>query len=107
MDFTPLSINDSVQIIEEGALIIDVREKHEYEEVHLEGSILVPLSDISAEKINKINPENNDIIIHCRSGKRSKVAASILIGQNYQGKIYEIDEGIVGWIEANQSVVLE
>ena len=107
MDFTTLSINDSAQIIKDGALIIDVREKHEYEQVHLEGSILVPLSDISAEKINKINPENNDIIIHCRSGKRSKVAASILIGQNYQGKIYEIDEGIVGWIEANQLVVLE
>ena len=107
MDFTTLSINDSAQIIKDGALIIDVREMHEYEQAHLEGSILVPLSDISAEKINKINPENNDIIIHCRSGKRSKVAASILIGQNYQGKIYEIDEGIVGWIKANQSVVLE
>ena len=107
MDFTTLSISESAQIIKDGALIIDVREKHEYEQAHLEGSILVPLSDISTEKINKINPENNDIIIHCRSGKRSKVAASILIGQNYQGKIYEIDEGIVGWIEANQSVVLE
>ena len=107
MDFTTLSIKDSAQIIKEGALIIDVREKHEYEQAHLEGSILVPLSNISAEKINEINPENNDIIIHCRSGKRSKVAASILIGQNYRGKIYEIDEGIIGWIEANQSVVLE
>ena len=51
MDFTSLSINDSVQIIKEGALIIDVREKHEHEQVHLKGSILVPLSDISAEKI--------------------------------------------------------
>ena len=63
MDFTPLNINDSAKIIKEGSLIIDVREKHEYEQAHLEGSILVPLSDISAEKINKINSGNNDIIM--------------------------------------------
>ena len=107
MDYTTLSIKDSAQIINEGALIIDVREKHEYEQAHLEGAILVRLSDISAEKINKLNPENKDIIIHCRSGKRSKVAASILIGQNYQGKVYEIGDGIIGWIESNQSVISE
>ena len=96
MDFTPLNINDSVQIIKEGALIIDVREKHEYEQAHLEGSILVPLSDISAEKINKINSENNDIILHCRSGNTNKVAASIFIVQNYQSKFYELNESISG-----------
>ena len=105
MDYTTLSIKDSAQIINEGALIIDVREKHEYEQAHLEGAILVPLSDISAEKINKLNPENKDIIIHCRSGKRSKVAANILLSQGYSGEILELDEGIDAWIESNQPII--
>ena len=45
------------------------------------------------------------IIIHCRSGKRSKVAANILLNQDYTGEILEIDDGIIGWIENNQPII--
>ena len=55
--------------------------------------------------IKTIYIENKLIIIHCRSGKRSKVAANILLSQDYKGEILEIDEGIIGWIENNQPVI--
>ncbi len=92
-------------MIEDGALIIDVREESEYNQFHIEDSILIPLSIINVHELNKKNPDNKKIIIHCRSGKRSKLAANILIEQNYSGEIYEIDEGIVGWIESNLPVI--
>ena len=96
---------DSVMAIKNGALIIDVREQIEYDEAHLENGVLIPLSELCMNKINEINPENKPIIIHCRSGQRSKVAANILLSQNYTGEILEINEGINGWIEANQFVL--
>ena len=105
MNFKSLNIMDSVTAIKNGALIIDVREQTEYDEAHLENAVLVPLSEVNANKINEVNSENKPIIIHCRSGQRSKVAANILLSQNYTSEILEMDEGINGWIEANQFVL--
>jgi rhodanese-related sulfurtransferase len=60
---------------------------------------------VSAEKINELNPTNKTILIHCRSGKRSKVAANVLLSQGYSGEILELDEGINAWIESEQPVI--
>ena len=105
MGFKSLSVEEAVKSIENGALIVDVREQSEYEEAHLNNGILVPLSTISAEKITEINPDNKTILIHCRSGKRSKVAANILLSQNYTGEILELDEGINAWMESNHCLL--
>lgn len=86
-------------------MIIDVREQDEFDQAHLENAILVPLSTVSAEKINELNPTNKTILIHCRSGKRSKVAANVLLSQGYSGEILELDEGINAWIESDQPVI--
>ena len=105
MGFKSLSVKDAAQSIKNGSIIIDVREQDEFDQAHIENAILVPLSTVSAEKINEVNPTNNTILIHCRSGKRSKVAANILLSQNYSGEILELDEGINAWIDANQPVI--
>ena len=105
MSFKSLNIQDSIEAIKKGAIIIDVREQTEYDQAHIQNSFLLPLSTVSAEEVRKINSQNKTIIIHCRSGKRSKVAANILLNQNYTGEILEIDEGIIGWIENNQPII--
>ena len=105
MSFKSLNIQDSIEAIKKGAIIIDVREQSEHDQAHIQNSFLLPLSTVSAEKVRKINSKNKTIIIHCRSGKRSKVAANILLKQDYTGEILEIDEGIIGWIENNQPII--
>ena len=105
MSFKSLNIQDSIEAIKKGAIIIDVRERTEHDQAHIQNSILLPLSTVSAEEVSKINSQNKTIIIHCRSGKRSKVAANILLNQNYTGEILEIDDGIIGWIENNQPII--
>ena len=105
MSFKSINIQESAQLISEGALVVDVREPGEYNEAHLADSVLIPLGEISAEKVIQANPTNKKILIHCRSGKRSKVAANILVNQNYAGEIFDMDAGINGWIESGQPVV--
>jgi rhodanese-related sulfurtransferase len=105
MGFKSISVEDAVQSIKNGALIIDVREPNEFDQAHLERAFLVPLSSITAEKIQKINPQNKTILIHCHSGKRSKFAADILLSQDYSGEILELDDGIIAWIDANQPIL--
>ena len=67
--------------------------------------VKVGVSTVSAEKINEINPQNKTILIHCHSGKRSKVAANIILSQGYAGEILELDEGISAWIEYGQKII--
>ena len=105
MTFKSLSVADAIQSIKNGALIIDVREQNEYDQAHIENSVLVPLSTVSAEKINEVNPHNKTILIHCHSGKRSKVAANIILTQGYTGEILELDKGIKAWIEFGQTII--
>ena len=105
VSFKSISVADAMQSIENGALIIDVREQNEYDQSHIENSVLVPLSTVSAKKINEVNPQNKTILIHCHSGKRSKVAANIILSQGYTGEILELDEGIKSWIEFGQKII--
>ena len=105
MTFKSISVTDAAQSIKNGVLVIDVREQNEYDQAHIENSVLVPLSTVSAEKINEINPQNKTILIHCHAGKRSKVAANIILSQGYAGEILELDEGISAWIEFGQKII--
>ena len=105
MSFKSISVSDAAQSIKNGVLVIDVREQNEYDQAHIENSVLVPLSTVSAEKINEINPQNKTILIHCHAGKRSKVAANIILSQGYAGEILELDEGISAWIEFGQKII--
>ena len=105
MSFKSISVPDAMQSIKNGLLIIDVREQNEYDQAHIENGVLVPLSKVSAEKINEINPQNKTILIHCHAGKRSKVAANIILSQGYTGEILELDEGIKAWIEFGQKII--
>ena len=105
MSFKSISVADAAQSIKNGVLVIDVREQNEYDQARIENSVLVPLSKVSAEKINEINPQNKTILIHCHSGKRSKVAANIILSQGYSGEILELDEGIKAWTEFGQKII--
>ena len=103
--FISLSIEETKLKIKEGLFIVDVREEFEFNESRIPNSHLIPLNTISKELLLSKFGQNADIIIHCRSGKRSKVAAEILINDGYDGQIFEIDTGIIGWIESGQETI--
>lgn len=65
------------KFIEQGALIIDVRTKDEYESGHIIGSKNIPLDKIQT-KIPEIKKLNKPIITCCKSGMRSSQATSFL-----------------------------
>ena len=85
------------------ALLIDVRETEEYNEAHIQGAILLPLSGFTAEMV----PQNPDkkIIFQCRSGKRSEQAAIIAHDIQRDVSFYNFEGGILSWIEAGYPVI--
>lgn len=76
-------------------IILDVRTTEEYEEGHIEGAILIPDNEISAKAEELLADKNATILVYCRSGRRSALAAQDLSDLGYT-KIYDFG-GIIDW----------
>ena len=80
---------------EEGYIILDVREQDEYDAGHIPGAILIPYTQIE-EKANEMLPDKDGLLlVYCRSGRRSKIAAEALAELGYTN-IMEFG-GIIDW----------
>lgn len=76
------------------ALLIDVREAHEYARGHIPGSVLMPLSRLATEDL----PEaaGRRVVVCCASGARSLIAADRMLAAHY-GSVFNLHGGMSGW----------
>jgi phage shock protein E len=77
---------DYAQLVKEGAVILDVRSRGEFNGGHISGSINVPVDELKAN-LNKLKDKNKVIITCCASGMRSAAAKSMLVSNGYP-KVY-------------------
>lgn len=80
---------------EEGYIILDVRAQEEYDEGHIPGEILIPHTEIEARAEEVLTDKDQLILVYCRSGRRSKIAAEALVEMGYTN-IKEFG-GILDW----------
>lgn len=67
----------------EKLIIVDVRTKEEYAGGHIPNSLLIPYDEIEAKAANLLPDKNAAIIVYCRSGRRSEIAAKSLVKLGY------------------------
>ena len=79
----------------EDIVILDVREQDEFNEGHIPGAILIPYTEIEDKAEEMLPEKDKEILVYCRSGRRSKIAAQALAHLGYT----EIKEfgGIIDW----------
>jgi rhodanese-related sulfurtransferase len=66
-------------------LLIDVREKVEFERDNIEGSLNIPLSSLVTGKANIDQlPKDSELVLYCRSGHRSALAMKFLKNKGYE-----------------------
>lgn len=70
-------------------ILLDIRTKEEYEERHIEGCIFIPLATLAFKAEEYIEEYDTPIILYCKSGRRTKIAAGILSELGYN-KIYDL-----------------
>ena len=80
---------------ESGYVIIDARTQSEYDEGHIPGAILIPEYEIADRAENELPDKNQLILVYCRSGRRSKIAAEELVKLGYTN-VKEFG-GIIDW----------
>ena len=78
------------KIINDGAILLDVRSEEEYNDKHIDGASLLPLDKIDSDSIAAIvNDKNSPIIVYCKSGNRSHQALLKLQELGYS-KVYDL-----------------
>ena len=80
---------------QEDYIILDTRTQEEYDESHIPGAILIPYDEISEKAEGVLTDKNQLILVYCRSGRRSKLAAEDLVKLGYTN-IKEFG-GIIDW----------
>jgi adenylyltransferase/sulfurtransferase len=91
-----MSVQELKKMREEGAVhqLIDVREEHEAEIASING-LLIPMGDVM-DRVDEIK-KDIPVIIHCRSGARSRAIVEALQNNFGFNNLYNLKGGILAW----------
>ena len=103
--FESLDAKAFEQVISDTSVVrLDVRSIDEYASGHIAKAINIDvMKDDFKTKATSLLPKDKTIALYCRSGRRSKKAAGILVENGY--KVIELNSGISGWINAQKDIV--
>ena len=95
--YVNITAEEAKQIMdsEEGYIILDVRTQEEYEEGHIPGATQISHEEITEKAEEVLTDKDQLILVYCRSGRRSKIAAEALVELGYTN-IKEFG-GILDW----------
>lgn len=95
--YVNITAEEAKQIMdsEEGYIILDVRTQEEYDEGHIPGATQISHEEIAEKAEEVLTDKDQLILVYCRSGRRSKLAAEALVALGYTN-IKEFG-GIIDW----------
>ena len=97
-----VSVTEAADLRTDGAFILDVRLREEWDQQHIEGATLIPLGELP-NRLKEV-PQDKPIVVVCRSGNRSAQARDILLKSGFR-QVTSMKGGIRDWMAAGLSVV--
>ena len=101
--FEEINAFEAKGAMDDGAILVDVREPAEWAAGHAEGARHIPLAQLGQGQGEL--PVGRPVITVCRSGARSARAASILAGQGRE--VSNLRGGMRAWAAGGLPVVTE
>lgn len=104
VEYKNLSSAQFEELIKDSSVqLVDVRTLAEHMEGHIPGSLHINVQDKEfASCVDDLLDTNKKVAVYCRSGRRSRTAADILTKKGL--KVYNLDKGILNWIEEGREV---
>ena len=95
--YEQITAENAKKIMDSGKehIILDTREQEEFDEGHIPGAILIPHTEIENKAEEMLPDKDKLILVYCRSGRRSKIAAKSLVKLGYTN-VKEFG-GIIDW----------
>lgn len=101
--FSRIDVHEAKQKLDAGeAVMVDVRDPHEYAEVHASGVRLIPVNTVITE-VKQIRDlaGGKEVLFICRSGQRSALAAEYATAAGLEElPLYNVEGGTLAWVEA-------
>ena len=87
IEYQQISAEEAKEIMDSGEeyILLDVRSEEEFAEKHIPGAVLIPHTEIADRAEEELQDKEKKILVYCRSGNRSKVAAQVLADLGYTG----------------------
>ncbi|NIK72938.1 rhodanese-related sulfurtransferase [Thermonema lapsum] len=102
-DLGPESFYEAIQK-DPDAVLLDVRTEHEFEEVHLEGALLMNInSGVFLTEIEKLD-RSKHYYVYCAVGGRSKVACGMMLSRGFE-HVCNLSGGLAAWIQKGLPLV--
>ena len=103
-DYSTITAKEAKDMMDKDSTItiIDVRTEEEFNTGHIDGAILIPDTDILEKAEETLTDKSATILVYCRSGRRSALAAADFVEHGYSN-VYDFG-GIIDW---NYDIVTE
>lgn len=102
--FASVPVEEFEKCISDSSVVrLDVRTMEEYADGHIAGALHADVlqPDFETKAVDML-PRDRTIAVYCRSGRRSKRAAKILVKNRF--KVVELDNGFTGWTQSGREV---
>ncbi len=92
---------EAVRLVDEDALVVDVRREFEWNRVHIAGAVHLPLERLPADCLDL--PDDRLLITFCTGGIRSAGAANLLVENGFEA--VNMTGGLIHWRAAGGPLV--
>lgn len=89
-----ISVNEAHELYQDGVLFLDVRTQEEWDDFHAPNSTHIPLDQLET-RYSEL-PDDEQIVVVCRSGNRSQTGRDILIDNGFE-QVTSMDGGLNAW----------
>ena len=89
-----VTVQEANHLRQDGAFILDVRQPDEWEQGHIPGATLIPLGELET-RLDEV-PDDQMVVVVCRSGNRSAQGRDILLGAGFT-QVTSMDGGMNSW----------
>jgi phage shock protein E len=76
-------VKEGQELMKRGAMVIDVRTPAEFNTGHLSQAFNMPMDELEGMLPNQVKDKSRVILVHCKTGLRSKKAKSLLTRRGY------------------------
>ncbi len=96
-EYRKISAQEAKQMIDsdKSIIILDVRTKEEFRQGYIKNALMITDSELKEKAPSALPDKNAKILVYCRSGRRSKTSAKLLISMGYKN-VYDFG-GIIDW----------
>ena len=96
-----ISIDEAHELFQEGVFFLDVRTQEEWDDFHAPNTTLIPLDQLES-RLGEL-PEDEQIVVVCRSGNRSQAGRDILLTNGFE-QATSMDGGLNAWRAAGYPI---